>query len=116
MAHFSEELLIEISNIFPCVHPPEDTQFCKCREKWEVLADTITELVLEILGYGNKVREEENHCSCPEYQHPGNTLPGFSFEFFKKYGITNNLVGHSDLSYPNYCCGKCLKVRKEPKC
>ena len=64
----------------------------------------------------SKELEKIDYCECPEYQHLENTNPAYSFEFFIKYGITNNLVGRSDLPFPNFCCGKCLKVRKEPKC
>jgi hypothetical protein len=38
-----KDVIEMVSNVFPCGHPPVDTQFCKCREKWEYLAQAISD-------------------------------------------------------------------------
>ena len=58
-----------------------------------------------------RTEEEIGYCVCPEYQFFGNNIPNY-IKIIDGERKSNNLIGRSDLPYPNFCCGKCGKIRR----
>ena len=99
-----------ICNHYGVFHPTEGCPIHDDRKKPKTEEKIIPLVSMNCGTVLSNHKPETEFCDCPEYQYKGNT----------KMASTNPKTGKFDLllgsmEYPDGCCWKCLKPRKEPK-